>query len=129
MPRRVLHSDDHVATGDIPVGVYPFCGGHEGAGVVTAVGPTAGLTVGDHVRLLVPADVRALHLVRRGVQNLCDLGASLLAAPAGTTRRAAASCDGQPVGQMCGITTFPEVTGRVDSAVEVPATSRSTRPA
>ncbi len=25
----MCHSDDHVATGDIPVGVYPFAGGHE----------------------------------------------------------------------------------------------------
>ena len=24
----LCHSDDHVATGDIPVGVYPFAGGH-----------------------------------------------------------------------------------------------------
>ena len=31
----LCHSDDHVATGDIPVGVYPFAGGHEGAGIVT----------------------------------------------------------------------------------------------
>ena len=30
----LCHSDDHIATGDIPVGMYPFCGGHEGAGVV-----------------------------------------------------------------------------------------------
>lgn len=28
----MCHSDDHIATGDMPVGVYPFCGGHEGAG-------------------------------------------------------------------------------------------------
>jgi len=31
----MCHSDDHVATGDIPVGVYPFAGGHEGARVRT----------------------------------------------------------------------------------------------
>ena len=35
----MCHSDDHLATGDIPMGHYPMCGGHEGAGVVTAVGP------------------------------------------------------------------------------------------
>ncbi len=29
----LCHSDDHIATGDGPGGVYPFCGGHEGAGV------------------------------------------------------------------------------------------------
>lgn len=35
----LCHSDDHFATGDIPVGHLPFCGGHEGAGVIEAVGP------------------------------------------------------------------------------------------
>ena len=28
----LCHSDDHVATGDMPVGIYPIAGGHEGAG-------------------------------------------------------------------------------------------------
>ena len=46
----MCHSDDHLATGDIPVEKYPMAGGHEGAGVVSAVGPnTAGFEVGDHV--------------------------------------------------------------------------------
>ncbi len=35
----LCHSDDHLTTGDIPVGHYPMCGGHEGAGVVEKVGP------------------------------------------------------------------------------------------
>jgi hypothetical protein len=29
----LCHSDGHIATGDIPVPVFPFCGGHEGAGI------------------------------------------------------------------------------------------------
>src|ERR1700749_3611855 len=33
----LCHSDDHLRTGDIPVR-YPIVGGHEGAGVVEAVG-------------------------------------------------------------------------------------------
>src|SRR6476661_1829393 len=46
----LCHSDDHIATGDIPVGIYPFAGGHEGAGVVSAVGPhTPGWKEGEHV--------------------------------------------------------------------------------
>ena len=24
----LCHSDDHIATGDLPVGIYPFAGGH-----------------------------------------------------------------------------------------------------
>ena len=34
----MCHSDDHVRTGDMPVR-FPIVGGHEGAGVVEAVGP------------------------------------------------------------------------------------------
>jgi NADPH:quinone reductase-like Zn-dependent oxidoreductase len=30
----MCHADDHMATGDIPVPVFPICGGHKGAGVV-----------------------------------------------------------------------------------------------
>ena len=46
----MCHSDDHVKTGDAPVGIYPMAGGHEGAGIVEAVGPhTPGWEVGDHI--------------------------------------------------------------------------------
>jgi Zn-dependent alcohol dehydrogenase len=46
----LCHSDDHFATGDITVGHLPFCGGHEAAGLVEAVGPgVSTLEVGDHV--------------------------------------------------------------------------------
>ncbi|HXN61860.1 MAG TPA: alcohol dehydrogenase catalytic domain-containing protein, partial [Acidimicrobiales bacterium] len=46
----LCHSDDHIATGDLPVGFYPVCAGHEGAGIVEKVGPnTRGWDVGDHV--------------------------------------------------------------------------------
>jgi Zn-dependent alcohol dehydrogenase len=37
-PSGLCHSDDHVATGDMPVGIYPFAGGHDGAGIVTKAG-------------------------------------------------------------------------------------------
>jgi Zn-dependent alcohol dehydrogenase len=33
----MCHSDDHLATGDIPMENYPVCGGHEGAGIVEKV--------------------------------------------------------------------------------------------
>ena len=46
----LCHSDDHIATGDLPVGKYPVVGGHEGAGVVEEVGPgVKGVAVGDEV--------------------------------------------------------------------------------
>jgi S-(hydroxymethyl)glutathione dehydrogenase/alcohol dehydrogenase len=46
----MCHSDDHIATGDMPVAVYPFAGGHEGAGIVTKAGANnKGIKEGDHV--------------------------------------------------------------------------------
>ena len=61
----MCHSDDHVATGDIPVAHYPMCGGHEGAGVVTAVGPnTKGFEEGDHVVFSFLPGLRQVPLVR-----------------------------------------------------------------
>ena len=35
----LCHSDDHVAKADGKVSHFPYCGGHEGAGVIEAVGP------------------------------------------------------------------------------------------
>jgi Zn-dependent alcohol dehydrogenase len=34
----LCHTDDHLATGDKAYGIYPVCGGHEGAGTVVQVG-------------------------------------------------------------------------------------------
>ena len=45
----MCHSDEHLRTGDASAPL-PMVGGHEGAGVVEAVGPgSAGWQVGDHV--------------------------------------------------------------------------------
>ncbi|QWF23798.1 NDMA-dependent alcohol dehydrogenase [Nocardioides sp. LMS-CY] len=119
----LCHSDDHVATGDIPVGIYPFAGGHEGAGVVTAVGPhTPGWQEGDHVVFSFLPSCGRCAWCSRGMQNLCDLGATLLVGSRWDDPESfRLSYDGQPVGQMCGISTFCEVTTvAVDSAVKVP---------
>jgi S-(hydroxymethyl)glutathione dehydrogenase/alcohol dehydrogenase len=118
----LCHSDDHLATGDIPVGVYPFCGGHEGSGVVIEVGPdTPGFQVGDHVVFaFVPACGRC-RWCTQGRQNLCDLGANMLNGSRfddPTSFRM--SLDGRPVGQNSGVSTFSEFTTvSVDSAVKV----------
>lgn len=118
----LCHSDDHVATGDIPVGVYPFAGGHEGAGIVTAVGPhTPGWREGDHVVFSFLPSCGRCAWCSRGMQNLCDLGATLLMGSRWDDPESfRLSCGGRPVGQMCGISTFCEVTTvAVDSAVKV----------
>jgi NDMA-dependent alcohol dehydrogenase len=119
----LCHSDDHVATGDIPVGVYPFCGGHEGAGVVEKVGPnTQGFEVGDHVIFSFLPGCGKCRWCASGMQNLCDLGAGLLsgARTSDPTSFRMHLDDGSNVGQMCGISTFAEhTTVSVDSAVRI----------
>ncbi|NKQ57215.1 NDMA-dependent alcohol dehydrogenase [Amycolatopsis sp. K13G38] len=118
----LCHSDDHYATGDIPAGIYPLCGGHEGSGVVVDVGPhTAGWAVGDHVVFaFVPACGRC-RWCAEGKQNLCDLGATMLSgARFEDPDSYRMSLDGAPVGQVCGVSTFSELTTvSVNSAVKV----------
>jgi NDMA-dependent alcohol dehydrogenase len=118
----LCHSDDHVATGDVPVGIYPFAGGHEGAGVVTAVGPnTPGYEVGDHVVFSFLPACGKCEFCAQGLSNLCDLGASLLTgARADDPTSYRMHLDGQPVGQQCGIATFSEhTTASIDSVVKI----------
>jgi NDMA-dependent alcohol dehydrogenase len=120
----MCHSDDHLATGDIPMGHYPMCGGHEGAGVVTAVGPnTKGFTEGDHVVFsFLPACGRC-RWCASGLSYLCDLGAGLLVGARFDDPESFRfhTTDGTPVGQMCGLGTFAGVTTvNVESAVKIP---------
>ena len=116
----LCHSDDHITTGDMPMGIYPMAGGHEGAGIVHQVGPnTPGWEVGDHVVLSFLPGCGKCRWCASGKQNLCDLGATLLMGcrPDGSFRM---SLNGEPVGQMCGISTFSEYSlVSADSAVKV----------
>jgi NDMA-dependent alcohol dehydrogenase len=74
----LCHSDDHVAKADGKVPHFPYCGGHEGAGVVEAVGSgVRGLAPGDHiVTSFIPGCGRC-RWCASGMQNLCDSGALL----------------------------------------------------
>ncbi|WP_083934115.1 NDMA-dependent alcohol dehydrogenase [Sciscionella marina] len=75
----LCHSDDHITTGDLPLAHYPVVGGHEGAGIVTAVGQgVVDYKVGDHVTLLCVAGCGRCKWCAMGQQNLCDLNAALL---------------------------------------------------
>lgn len=104
----LCHSDDHLTTGDIPFGTYPVCGGHEGAGVVEQIGPnTPGYEVGDHVVMSFLPGCGRCRWCASGMQNLCDTGATLLLGSREDLSYRM-SYNGQPVGQMCGISTFAE---------------------
>jgi len=105
----LCHSDDHFAKGDVPAMAYPFCGGHEGAGVVEKVGPgVRDLKVGDHVvAAFIPGCGRCTWCAR-GMQNLCDNGAYMMLGTQldGTFRLHME--DGTEVGQCSLVSTFSE---------------------
>ncbi|MBN9739273.1 MULTISPECIES: NDMA-dependent alcohol dehydrogenase [unclassified Pseudonocardia] len=121
----LCHSDDHMSTGDLPVAVYPVCGGHEGAGVVESIGPnTPGWEVGDKVIFSFLPACGKCRWCSTGHQNLCDLGANVLVGSRwdDPTSFRMQLDDGTPVGQALGISTFAEhTTVAVDSAIKVPA--------
>lgn len=108
----LCHSDDHIATGDIAVPVFPFCGGHEGAGVVVEVGSAVrGLSPGDHVVFAFLPFCGRCRFCASGQQNLCDDGANLLVGSRlddPTSFRM--HLDGVPVAQMAALSTFSEYT-------------------
>jgi NDMA-dependent alcohol dehydrogenase len=106
----LCHSDDHVATGDIPFAVYPVVGGHEGAGVIEQVGDgVTDLAPGDHVIFSFLAVCGRCRWCAAGMQNLCDQGAAMQtgARPDDATSYRLAE-NGRPVGQMGGLGTFSQ---------------------
>ncbi|GAB92541.1 putative zinc-containing alcohol dehydrogenase, partial [Gordonia rhizosphera NBRC 16068] len=117
----LCHSDHHLRTGDSPAPM-PVLGGHEGAGVVTKVGPgVTSLKEGDHVvTAFIPA-CGVCEPCSRGDQNFCDEGARLLTglAIADDTHRCTTS-DGQGLTQMCLLGTFaPYITVNQASLIKI----------
>lgn len=120
----LCHSDHHLVSGDSPPMHVPMVGGHEGSGVVEAVGPnTPGWEVGDRVVFSFVATCGECRWCNVGLTNLCQLGAHLLVGSRfrePDTFRFALD-DGTPVGQMCGVGSFAERTVvDVGSAVKLP---------
>jgi S-(hydroxymethyl)glutathione dehydrogenase/alcohol dehydrogenase len=107
----VCHTDMYTAAGADPSGYAPTVLGHEGAGVVEAVGPdVADLAVGDHVVTLFSPQCRECEHCRSDRTNLClaireqqNLGYL----PDGTTRL---SLGGEPIRHFMGTSTFAEYT-------------------
>ena len=73
----VCHSDVHLADGSLGRRRWPMVLGHEGAGVVTAVGPdTAGVVPGDHVAFCFVPACGECRACRSGQRNLCEPAAA-----------------------------------------------------
>ncbi|MCW2778756.1 MAG: zinc-containing alcohol dehydrogenase [Frankiales bacterium] len=116
----MCHSDEHVVTGATPT-TFPFIGGHEGAGVVTKVGPgVQGLEVGDHVvTAFIPACGQCPPC-SSGQQNLCDLGAHLLGGVAISDGTYRIHAKGQGVAPMTLLGTFsPYITVHQASVIKI----------
>ena len=113
----ICHSDYHIVTGELP-GYMPMALGHEGAGIVEAVGSAVtNCAVGDHVVLSFIPSCGTCYYCTRGHTNLCNLGAAILMGPQldGTFRMH--GTQGQDIGQMCVISTFSERTVVPDISV------------
>lgn len=74
----LCHSDYHYVTGDRVPPFFPLLGGHEGAGVVTKVGPgVTSVAEGDHVVLAFTPACGVCRPCAQGRQHLCDKGAAI----------------------------------------------------
>ena len=102
----MCHSDEHLVTGDLPFEL-PIIGGHEGAGVVTEVGPgVSWLEEGDHVVFgFIPSCWRCPSC-STGHQNLCDLGALMGAGMQPSDMTSRHHGQGQDLRLMCLLGTF-----------------------
>lgn len=117
----LCHSDEHLVTGGTPLASYPVLGGHEGSGTVTKVGPgVIGLAEGDHVvTAFIPACGQCPPC-SDGHQNLCDLGANLLAGTSVVDGSYRVQAKGKDVIQMCLLGTFsPYITVHQASVVKI----------
>ena len=107
----VCHTDAFTLSGDDPEGVFPAILGHEGGGIVEAVGEgVTSVQVGDHVIPLYTAECGQCKSCKSGKTNLCTAvratqGKGLM--PDGTTRF---SYKGQPIYHYMGCSTFSEYT-------------------
>jgi NDMA-dependent alcohol dehydrogenase len=101
----LCHSDEHLRYASAR---YPIIGGHEGSGVVEAVGDSVTrFAPGDHVVAAVTPSCGVCRYCQTGRSPLCDLGATIGTGqmPGG---RFPATLDGEDIGGLCMLGTFSE---------------------
>lgn len=107
----VCHTDAYTLSGADPEGIFPVILGHEGGGIVEAVGEgVSSIQKGDHVIPLYIPECGECKFCKSGKTNLCQKiretqGKGLM--PDGTTRF---SKNGQPIYHYMGTSTFAEYT-------------------
>ncbi|WP_217476785.1 S-(hydroxymethyl)glutathione dehydrogenase/class III alcohol dehydrogenase [Stutzerimonas stutzeri] len=116
----VCHTDAYTLSGQDSEGVFPCILGHEGGGIVEAVGEgVTSVAVGDHVIPLYTAECGQCKFCKSNKTNLCSSvratqGKGLM--PDGTSRF---SYQGQPVYHYMGCSTFSEYTVLPEVSVAV----------
>ena len=107
----VCHTDAFTLSGEDPEGIFPTILGHEGGGIVEAVGEgVTSVEIGDHVIPLYTPECGECKFCKSGKTNLCQKiretqGKGLM--PDGTTRFYK---DGKPIYHYMGCSTFSEYT-------------------
>src|SRR6218665_852413 len=107
----VCHTDAYTLSGADSEGVFPSILGHEGGGIVEAIGEgVTSVKIGDHVIPLYTAECRECKFCKSGKTNLCSSvratqGKGLM--PDGTSRF---SYQGQPIYHYIRSSTFSEYT-------------------
>ncbi|WP_189577048.1 S-(hydroxymethyl)glutathione dehydrogenase/class III alcohol dehydrogenase [Marinobacter zhanjiangensis] len=107
----VCHTDAYTLSGADPEGLFPTILGHEGGGIVEAVGEgVTSVEVGDHVIPLYTAECGKCKFCTSGKTNLCSAvratqGKGVM--PDGTSRF---SYNGEPLYHYMGTSTFSEYT-------------------
>lgn len=107
----VCHTDAFTLSGADPEGLFPTILGHEGGGIVEAIGEgVTSVAVGDHVIPLYTPECGECKFCKSGKTNLCQKiratqGKGLM--PDGTSRF---SYKGQPIFHYMGTSTFSEYT-------------------
>jgi len=114
----VCHTDAFTLSGADPEGIFPSILGHEGGGIVEAIGDgVTSVAVGDHVIPLYTPECGKCKFCLSGKTNLCQAiratqGKGLM--PDGTSRF---SKDGKPLFHYMGTSTFSEYTVLPEIAV------------
>ena len=104
MASGVCHSDWHVVKGEWSNIKLPSVLGHEGAGVVEAVGPNVTkVKPGDHVVLSWKAGCGLCEMCQRGWPNVCTQ-------PRGPSSKPRVAGSGKEINQLAGLGTFGSYT-------------------